>query len=109
MDGSLGAGSVNVASGATLGGAGTIGGPVTIQNGGILAPGDSPGTLTVGTLTLNSGSISNYQLGTPNEVGGGVNDLVKVNGNLTLAGTLNVTNAPALVQESIGCSITQVH
>jgi fibronectin-binding autotransporter adhesin len=93
VDGSLGAGSVNAASGATLGGTGTIGGPVTIQNGGILAPGDSPGTLTMGPLTLNSGSISNYQLGAPNVIGSGVNDLVNVNGNLTLAGTLNVANA----------------
>ena len=92
VDGSLGAGLVNVASGATLGGTGTIGGPVTIQNGGILAPGDAPGTLTMGTLTLNSGSILNCQLGIPNVVGGGVNDLVNVNGNLTLAGTLNITN-----------------
>ena len=92
VDGSLGAGLVSVASGATLGGSGTIGGPVTIQNGGILAPGDPPGTLAMGTLTLNSGSILNYQLGISNVVGGGVNDLVNVNGNLTLAGTLNITN-----------------
>ena len=93
VNGSLGTGLVTVVSAATLGGAGTIGGPVTIQNGGILAPGDAPGTLTTGTLTLNSGSISNYELRTPNVVGGGVNDLVIVNGNLTLAGLLNVTNA----------------
>ncbi|MBV8415417.1 MAG: autotransporter-associated beta strand repeat-containing protein, partial [Verrucomicrobia bacterium] len=93
VDGSIQAGLVSVASGATLGGTGTIGGPVTIQNGGILAPGNSPGTLTMGTLTLNSGSVSNYQLGAPNAIGGGVNDLVIVNGNLTLAGTLNVSNA----------------
>ena len=93
VDGSLGAGSVNVASGATLGGTGTIGGAVTIQNGGILAPGDSPGTLTTGTLTLNSGSLLNYRLGTVNVAGGGVSDLVNVHGNLTLAGMLNVSNA----------------
>jgi outer membrane autotransporter protein len=92
VNGSVGGGSVNVASGASLGGTGTIAGPVNIQNGGILAPGASPGTLTMGTLTLNSGSVLNYQLGTPNVVGNGVNDLVTVNGNLTLAGTLNVTN-----------------
>ena len=93
VDGSLGAGSVNVASGATLGGTGTIGGAVTVQNGGILAPGDSPGTLTTGTLTLNSGSLLNYRLGTINVAGGGVSDLVNVHGNLTLAGMLNVSNA----------------
>src|SRR6516162_3086603 len=62
VTGSLGAGSVNVSSEAVLGGTGTIGGPVTIQNGGILSPGGNPlpgtpGTLTMGSLTLNSGSI----------------------------------------------------
>ena len=95
VNGSLGAGSVNVSSGATLGGTGTIGGPVTIQNGGILSPGVSPvpGTLTTGSLTLNSGSILNYKFGIPNVVNSGVNDLVTVMGNLTLAGTLNVTDA----------------
>ena len=94
VNGSVGAGSVNVSSGATLGGTGAIGGPVTIQNGGILSPGVSPvpGTLTTGSLTLNSGSILNYKFGIPNVVNSGVNDLVTVMGNLTLAGTLNVTD-----------------
>jgi fibronectin-binding autotransporter adhesin len=86
--------SVNVASGATLAGTGTLEGPVTIQNGGILSPGDgSPGTLTVGSLNLSSGSVLNYQLGRPNVVGSGVNSLIQVNGDLTLAGILNITNA----------------
>src|SRR6516164_7030243 len=92
VNGSLGAGSVNVSLGAVLGGTGTIGGPVTIQSGGILSPGVSrvPGTLTMGSLTLNSGSILNYKFGISNVVNSGVNDLVTVMGNLTLAGTLNV-------------------
>ncbi|HXM03299.1 MAG TPA: autotransporter-associated beta strand repeat-containing protein, partial [Chthoniobacterales bacterium] len=92
VTGSLGATQVTVASGASLGGSGKIAGPVTVLNGGILAPGD-PATLRVGPLTLNSGSILNYQLGVPNIVGSGTNDLVIVNGKLTLAGTLNITNA----------------
>jgi fibronectin-binding autotransporter adhesin len=101
VNGSLGGGSVNVSSGATLGGTGTIGGPVTIQNGGILSPGgnplpETPGTLTMGPLTLNSGSILNYHFGIPNVVNSGINDLVKVMGNLTLAGTLNVTDEGGL-------------
>jgi hypothetical protein len=33
-----------------------------------------------GTLALSSGSISNYALGIPNVVGGGINDLVNVKG-----------------------------
>ena len=85
--------SANVASGATLAGTGAISGPVTIGSGAILSPGDgSAGTLTVGSLNLNSGSILNYLLGRPNVVGNGINSLVQVNGNLTLAGALNITD-----------------
>ena len=89
--------SVTVNSGGTLAGNGTINEPVTISNGGILAPGiPTPtkiGTLTLGSLTLNSGSILNYELGVPNQVGGTANDLIQVNGNLTLSGAkLNIAN-----------------
>ncbi len=85
--------SVNVASGATLAGTGSISGAVTIQSGATLAPGDgSAGTLTVGSLNLNNGSILNYLLGRPNVVGSGINGLVQASGNLTLAGTINITN-----------------
>ena len=55
-----GSGNVQVFIGGTLGGAGTISGAVDIQ--GILAPGNnSVGTLTVGSLTLESGSTNNIQ------------------------------------------------
>ena len=85
-------GLTSVASGATLGGSGTIGGSVVIDNGGILAPGNSPGTLTIsGDLTLNAGSLINYELGQANVAGGSFNDLASVGGNLVLDGTLNVT------------------
>ncbi|HWA42607.1 MAG TPA: autotransporter domain-containing protein [Hypericibacter adhaerens] len=93
VDGSLGNTAVTVASGATLGGAGTIGGTVTIDSGAHLAPGDSPETLTInGDLLLNAGSILDYELGLAGTVGGGVNDLIAVGGNLTLDGTLNVAD-----------------
>lgn len=83
---------LNVLTGATLGGAGTIGGNVDIASGGILAPGNSPGTLTIGgNLTLSGGSILNYEFGEANVVGGPLNDLVEVGGNLTLGGTINVS------------------
>ncbi|MDR1076455.1 MAG: autotransporter domain-containing protein [Xanthomonadaceae bacterium] len=96
VDGTLGdsASSVAVASGATLGGSGTIGGDVTIAGGGILAPGGGSGE--VGTLTLNgnlalgSTSILNYHFGEADTVGGLLNDLTVVNGDLTLDGTLNI-------------------
>lgn len=84
-------GLVTVASGATLGGNGTIGGSVNVLNGGILAPGNSPGTLDInGDLSLAGGSVMNFEFGEANVVGGALNDLVNVGGNLTLDGTINV-------------------
>ena len=91
VDGTLGNTTVSVESGATLAGHGTIAGDVTIQNGGVLAPGPVGETMAVGNLALNQNSILNYVLSTPGVVGG-VNTLVNVNGNLTLDGTLNVSN-----------------
>jgi fibronectin-binding autotransporter adhesin len=90
-DQSAATGLVTVASGATLGGSGIIGGAVTVANGGHIAPGNSPGTLTMGSLTLNASSVLDFELGQANTVGGTLNDLINVNGNLTLDGTLNVT------------------
>ena len=82
----------------TLKGAGTVNGPVTAN--GTLAPGASVGT--AGTLTLNSAlSLSSvakmsYELmGNNTTVGGGINDLTSVGGNLTLDGTLNVAEIGA--------------
>ena len=95
VDGSLGNTAVTVASGATLGGTGSIAGAVTIADGGILAPGNSVGTLSVGALNLNDASILNWDLGQAYAVGGVYNDLVQVGGNLVLDGLLNVTDSNA--------------
>ena len=58
------ASAVNVANAAILGGAGTINGLVTVAGGGILAPGNSPGTLTMTSgLSLADSSILNFELG----------------------------------------------
>lgn len=84
-------GLVTVASGATLGGNGTIGGSVNVLNGGILTPGNSPGTLTInGDLSLAGGSVLNFEFGQADVAGGPLNDLIDVGGNLTLDGTINV-------------------
>ncbi|MCW2475810.1 autotransporter-associated beta strand repeat-containing protein [Candidatus Symbiopectobacterium sp. NZEC151] len=88
-------GITTVNNGATLGGTGIIGGDVTIADGATLSPGAVGGIidkLTInGNLTLSSGSILDYNFGLPYEVGGPLNDLVAVNGDLVLDGTINVT------------------
>ena len=91
VNGSLGNTAVTVQSGATLGGVGNIAGSVTVLAGGNLAAGNSAGTITIGTLVLNAGSNSNFELATPGIIGAGVNDLVNVTGNLTIDGNLNLT------------------
>jgi autotransporter-associated beta strand protein len=56
-------GAVTVFSGATLGGAGSIGGAVTLQNGARLAPGSGGvGILTNTALTLSAGSTANFEI-----------------------------------------------
>ncbi|OAM90097.1 autotransporter domain-containing protein [Termitidicoccus mucosus] len=80
-------GTVTVASGGKLGGAGTTGGAVTVKAGGILL-GQSGQTLAMAGLTLEDGATIQASLGAP-----GGNTLFQVNGDLSLDGTLNVTDA----------------
>ncbi|WP_333605857.1 autotransporter-associated beta strand repeat-containing protein, partial [Novosphingobium sp.] len=86
----------SVASGATLGGIGTIGGNVTIADGGTLAAGSNGvGVLTInGGLSLGTTTQLNFEFGQANVPGGPLNDLVNVGGDLTLGGTVNVTQTP---------------
>jgi autotransporter-associated beta strand protein len=91
-DQSLATGAVTILSGATLGGTGTSGGPVTAQPGGILSPGGGVvGTLTVGALTLLDGAVYRW------DVSASTNDAVQITADLTLpsAFTLDV-HRPAL-------------
>jgi hypothetical protein len=80
---SLGAGGVTVLSGGTLGGTGTVAAPVTVQSGGTIAPGMSPGTLTVGSLTMASGSTFAAEL---NGATAGSYDQIVSNGIVSLGG-----------------------
>jgi outer membrane autotransporter protein len=91
--GSLGDTAVTVASGATLSGGGGIGGAVTIGAGARLAPGPlvAPGVLSVGALSLAPVARLAWRLGQPNVVGGRLNDIVAVAGDLILDGRLDVT------------------
>ena len=92
-DQSAATGLTSVATGATLGGSGIIGGNVTLANGATLTPGaGAPGALTInGNLVLASGAALGFEFGRANDVGGPLNDVVNVGGDLLLDGTLDVT------------------
>jgi len=77
-----GGGGLTAGIGTTLGGRGTITGPLAA--GGLIYPGDvnAAGTLTVDTVTLADSATFKFDLNTNNTPGGGVNDLLQVNGDL---------------------------
>jgi fibronectin-binding autotransporter adhesin len=89
--GSLGNTAVTVANNATLAGAGSIAGSVAIGDGGHLAPGNSLGALSTGSLALASASMLDFDLGAPNLGNSALSDRVDVTGSLVLDGILNVT------------------
>jgi len=87
-------GQTTVHGGATLGGTGVIGGNVAINDGATLAPGNSPGMLTInGNLGLAPTATLAWEYGQANVPGGAYNDLVQVGGDLTLDGTINVAQS----------------
>ncbi len=83
-----GTGAVTVEDGATLGGAGFITGAVTVNSGGTLAPGNSPGIISTGDLSLMSGSFLSVEIDSIT-VGTGY-DQVDVTGSVTLGGVLQI-------------------
>src|ERR1022692_2366069 len=87
VDGQLNVGAVTVATNATLGGSGTILGPVTVRAGGTLSPGNSIGTLTLNSDLTLSGNL-NIEI---NKSAVPTSDEVVVSGTLTNAGTGTVT------------------
>ncbi|GAA5125582.1 autotransporter-associated beta strand repeat-containing protein [Luteolibacter yonseiensis] len=67
--GSATSGAVTVNAAGGVGGTGTIGGAVTTTSGSIVSPGNSAvGTLTVGSLDLEAGSVTNVEFGTGNDL-----------------------------------------
>lgn len=85
-------GDVTVKSGATLKGTGTVG-AVDVEAGGILAPGNSPGTLNVTDLTLASGGTHQVEI-----AGDSSYDRIIATGTVNLSGALdlNPTYTPAV-------------
>jgi autotransporter-associated beta strand protein len=83
-----GSGDVEVAAAATLGGTGAISGSVSVDAGGIFAPGNPTGTLSIGTdLNLDAAATLQFTLGSSSSS-------ANVTGNLSLTGSLVISNAP---------------
>ena len=96
VDSSTGTGATSINSGARLQGVGSLAATTTIFSGGTLAPGNSAGTITFAYLTMNAGSVAEFELDTPGTTGSGVNDFIVVTHNLALDATFNFTNLGGL-------------
>ncbi len=81
---------LSVASGAVLGGAGSVSAQVSIASGGKIAPGNSPGILRTGNFQLQTGSELEIEIGgaTPGTTASN-HDQVDVTGSVTLGGSIN--------------------
>ena len=82
---------VNVATGATVSGSGTVGN-LAIASGGTLSPGNSPGIINTGNFTLAIGANLSMEInGTSAPVAGSNYDQANVNGSVSLGGNLTLT------------------
>lgn len=87
LNGTLSQSTIQVQTGATVTGSGTLGGPLYLFNNATLAL-QSGQTLTTGHLTFNQDSVITASLGAPSNT-----TLVQVNGDLNLNGKLTVTSS----------------
>lgn len=97
-----GGGLYTIDAGGTLGGTGLIqSAGVVVLDAGTLAPGNSPGTLTVNAnLAFSNSAILSFELNASNMVAGlGINDLVTGVNDLRLDGILNVAWAGNILSE----------
>jgi hypothetical protein len=88
-------------NGGTLTGSGTVVGPVSLTGGGTIAPGNSPGILTVQSLVSDATSTFNFEIGAPS-AGFGYDQLKVTGDTINLDGaTLSLSVTSALVPDSI--------
>ena len=91
------ASAVNTATNASTGGIGTIGGNLTIYQGGTLSPGDAS---VIGTLNVSGNLVNNGNILVRVDRSGSLSDQANVTGTLTSSGsgTVTVTNLGADLQ-----------
>ncbi|MFP6564007.1 MAG: PEP-CTERM sorting domain-containing protein, partial [Myxococcota bacterium] len=78
---------LTLASGQMLGGSGRVIGDLTVASGSTLAPGNSPGTLSTGSQTWESGGALNIELDNATGVAGTNWDLLDISGVLSITAT----------------------
>jgi len=78
-----GTGAVTVASGATLGGSGTIPGAISIS--GIISPGNSPGIINTGAFTFNANTTYKFEINNATGVAGTNWDKINSSGVIDVA------------------------
>jgi autotransporter-associated beta strand protein len=87
----VGGGTYTINASGTLGGNGSISSPVTVNDGGAISPGNSPGVLSVGSLTL----------------AGGADFVVELNGTSSYD-QLNVTGSTSIYGADLLASLSYV-
>ncbi len=104
LDASL-IGGLNLGSGQTLAGSGSVTGNVAAASGSLIAPGTA---IAAGTLTLNNnlslnGATNIIKLGSdPFTTGSGANDLIVVSGSLAASGVSTIQITPLGILSSAG-------
>ncbi|MBJ7285773.1 MAG: autotransporter-associated beta strand repeat-containing protein [Akkermansiaceae bacterium] len=88
INGSISTSTTTVNSTGTLAGSGTVG-AVTVKDGGFIAPGNSPGILNTGNITLEAGSSLGIEI--DGATVGTQYDRLNVTGSVSLAGLLSMT------------------
>ena len=83
VNGSISGSAVTVKNGGTLGGSGTTG-ALSVESGGVVSPGNSPGLLSTGALTMVSGAALALELNTTTPATG--YDQLSVTGTVDLTG-----------------------
>jgi autotransporter-associated beta strand protein/T5SS/PEP-CTERM-associated repeat protein len=91
VGGSISNSTVTVASGGILAGGGVVG-DTTILRGGRIAPGDSPGAIDTGDLTLEAGGGYDWEIAAVSGTAGTDWDLIRVGGG---AGNATISATPA--------------
>ena len=98
VNGRLGNTAVSVGNGALLGGSGTIDGVLTVLAGGTLSPGNSPGTLHVGSLQLDGSSTTLMEItGTAT----GLYDQIVATNNIAYGGLLQLTMSGSYSNDTV--------